>query len=172
MTHVNLDQSLRGYTASGCSSRYTLAGWYKLVLEWRAVHSHSGREEKIEARMENVLPDILPGISDWNDLVEMWGTVSADSAPEKLIIVRMQTVLLDMLPGITKWDELVAMRQKVSSFAPRQLIDERMAELIADVTDTDVPMWFLHLLEAPDDCAVRSALDKKVEELRAQLSIC
>jgi hypothetical protein len=140
------------------------------ITDWKILNGLWGNMSNfmtmrlIEARAV----EVLSGITDWIALSEMWDDTH-DIGIMLLVEERALRVLPDILPKIADWYALVEFWEDAPPCLPiERLIEERMAEMINDITADNIPQWFTDHLRRPDiiiNCAAKHFHTKTLELL-------
>lgn len=131
--------------------------------------SDSCEGELTEARIAEVLSEILPHLFRFRVLADMLLKISHESRPEQLIEARARAVLRSEYD----YDVLVRMCQETSNLHIRQLVRERIREvlpkILPDISDFNILADMLR--KAPSDSHARQRIKSRMAELIEDVSL-
>jgi hypothetical protein len=135
---------------------------------WNNTSSDSEPRKLIEARMVEVLKVELPKTNDFPTLMQWWNNTSSDSEPRKLIEARMVEVLkkTNDFPTLMQW-----WKKTSSDSEPRKLIEARMVEVLKEISENNIPEWFISFIKNPSNLPnfIKNEFKQKCQEIYSNL---
>lgn len=105
----------------------------------------------LENRLAEVLPGILPNITEWRVLKLLSRNVHPDSRAAELIADRMAEVLPSILPHVNDWHLAFGKWKDAPDGSRAEAIArDHMGEMIFSVSLDEMPEWFREYLKTPE----------------------